>query len=100
MNNVENIALTTIEECAEVSQALSKCLRFGFNSYNPMEPKFNNIQEVLNEYYQLEAMMELLLTETGLQDIYSKDTIEQIKNNKIEKFKSYQEVSKKLGYLE
>lgn len=100
MNNVENIALTTIEECAEVSQALSKCLRFGFNSYNPMEPKFNNIQEVLNEYYQLEAMMELLLTETGLQDTYSKDTIEQIKNSKIEKFKSYQEVSKKLGYLE
>lgn len=100
MNNIENIALTTIEECAEVSQALSKCLRFGFSSYNPVEPKFNNIQEALNEYYQLEAMMELLLAETGLQDIYSKDTIEQIKNNKIEKFKSYQEVSKKLGYLE
>jgi hypothetical protein len=100
MNNIENIALTTIEECAEVSQALSKCLRFGFSSYNPVEPKFNNIQEALNEYYQLEAMMELLLAETGLQDTYSKDTIEQIKNNKIEKFKSYQEVSKKLGYLE
>lgn len=100
MNNVENIALTTIEECAEVSQALSKCLRFGFNSYNPMEPKFNNIQEVLNEYYQLEAMMELLLTETGLQDIYSIDTIIQIKDNKIKKFKNYQEVSKNLGYLE
>lgn len=99
MNNVENIALTTIEECAEVSQALSKCLRFGFNSYNPTEPKFNNIQEVLNEYYQLEAMMELLLTETGLQDIYSIDTIIQIKDNKIKKFKSYQEVSKKLGHL-
>ena len=100
MNNIENITLTVIEECAEVSQALSKCLRFGFNSYNPMEPKFNNIQEALNEYYQLVAMMELLLTETGLQDVYSKDDVEQIKDNKIKKFKSYQEVSKKLGYLE
>ena len=61
MNKIENISVTVMEECAEVQQAISKSLRFGYDCCNPLNPEMNNAQDILIEYYQLEAMMELLI---------------------------------------
>lgn len=97
MNKIENISITVMEECAEVQQAISKSLRFGYDCYNPSNPNTNNAIDILTEYYQLEAMMELLISESGLDKYLSIDEIIQIKNNKIKKFLKYQEISKELG---
>ncbi len=97
MNKIENISITIMEECAEVQQAISKSLRFGYDCCNPSNPNTNNAIDILTEYYQLEAMMELLISEAGLDKYLSIDEIIQIKNNKVKKFLMYQEISKELG---
>lgn len=97
MNKIENISITVMEECAEVQQAISKGLRFGYDCYNPSNPNTNNARDILTEYYQLQAMMELLISETGLDKYCSDEEIVQIKNNKVKKFLKYQEISKELG---
>lgn len=100
MNQIENISVTVMEECAEVQQAISKSLRFGYDCYNPANPDTNNAKDILTEYYQLQAMMELLIAESGLNKYYSDEEIIQIKNNKIKKFLEYQKFSKELGNAE
>lgn len=97
MNKIENISITVMEECAEVQQAISKSLRFGYDCYNPANPDTNNAIDLLTEYYQLQAMMDLLILESGLDKYLSADEIIQIKNNKVKKFLKYQEISKELG---
>lgn len=96
MNKIENISVTVMEECAEVQQAISKSLRFGYDCCNPVNPDTNNAKDILTEYYQLQAMMELLIAESGLDKYYSGEEIIQIKNNKIKKFLEYQKNSKEL----
>lgn len=91
MNKIEHIAVTVMEECAEIQQSVSKSLRFGYDSCNPLTPKTNNAQNILIEYYQLQAMMDLLIAEAGLDTYCTNDEISKIKTDKLNKF---------LGYLE
>lgn len=100
MNKIENISIVVMEECAEVQQAISKSLRFGYDCCNPENPDTNNAKDILTEYYQLQAMMELLIAESGLSKYCSDEEIIQIKNNKVKKFLKYQEISKELGNVE
>lgn len=46
------------EECAEVTQAISKCLRFGIDNYKPGKPKTNR-EHLAEEIGDLIAMIEL-----------------------------------------
>ena len=52
--------LITIEECAEVQQALAKIMRFGAKDHHPEAPTETNEEQLLTEFYQLTAMMEEL----------------------------------------
>ena len=92
MNKIENISVTVMEECAEIQQAVSKTLRFGHDSCNPLTPDTNNAQSILIEYYQLQAMMELLFSETGLDKYFTADEVSKIKTDKTDKFLRYQEM--------
>lgn len=92
MNKIENISVTVMEECAELQQSISKSLRFGYESYNPLTPETNNAQNILIEYYQLQAMMELLISEAGLDKYFTNDDVTKIKIDKIDKFLRYQEI--------
>lgn len=38
-----------VEECAELIQALMKVQRFGWYSYNPLNPSYYNIDQVCEE---------------------------------------------------
>ena len=59
MNKKENeILLITQEECAEVTQAISKCYRFGLDNYKPGKPKTNR-QHLAEELGDLLAMITL-----------------------------------------
>ena len=58
MNKTDEIMFILQEECAEVTQAISKCLRFGIDNYKPGKPKTNR-EHLAEEIGDLIAMIEL-----------------------------------------
>lgn len=60
--NVHEIMLITQEECAEVTQAISKIFRFGFSSKHPVTGK-SNLESLEEEIGDLLCMIDLLLGE-------------------------------------
>lgn len=62
MQKIEHeIMLIAQEECAEVTQAISKVFRFGFSSIHPTTGK-SNIESLEEEIGDLECMLELMKT--------------------------------------
>ena len=78
-----------MEESAEIIQACSKSIRFGLDNHNPKTPNSTNSDDIMTEYYHLQAIMEIAQDE-GILPILSKDQIEYIKNNKKKKVKYYE----------
>lgn len=61
MNEVEReIMLIAAEECAEVTQVISKCLRFGLESKHPNEGA-NNRDRLAIELGDLMCMVDLMI---------------------------------------
>ncbi len=58
--DTREILLILQEECAEVTQAVSKCFRFGPDQMKPNKP-MTNIQMLEEELGDLLAMVELLV---------------------------------------
>jgi NTP pyrophosphatase (non-canonical NTP hydrolase) len=77
------ILLILQEECAEVTQAVSKCMRFGPDQMKPGKER-TNINMLEEEIGDLLAMVELL---TDLNIGVSKQGLTQAKKNKFEKLK-------------
>ena len=63
-NNEREILLITQEECAEVTQAISKVFRFGFDAVYKEESNKKRLTEELGD---LHCMMELMV-ESGMID--------------------------------
>ena len=82
----EEVLLILQEECAEVSQAISKCFRFGPDQVGPTSNNKSNIQRVEEELGDLVAMVELL---TDLNVGVTVDNIELAKRIKFEKLKKW-----------
>jgi NTP pyrophosphatase (non-canonical NTP hydrolase) len=90
MNAKENeILLITQEECAEVTQAISKCYRFGLDNFKPGKPKTNR-QHLAEELGDLQAMIDLCIV-SGL---VSKDEVDSASDNKIAKLKVWSTIFK------
>lgn len=90
MNSKENeILLITQEECAEVTQAISKCYRFGLDNIKPGKPKTNR-QHLAEELGDLQAMIDLCIA-NGL---VSKEEVDIASNNKIAKLKQWSTIFK------
>jgi NTP pyrophosphatase (non-canonical NTP hydrolase) len=88
MNAKENeILLITQEECAEVTQAISKCYRFGLDNVKPGKPKTNR-EHLAEELGDLQAMINLCI-ENKLVD---KDDVMVAAFNKIEKLKVWSSI--------
>jgi hypothetical protein len=79
------VLLILQEECAEVTQAVSKCMRFGPDQMKPGKDR-TNINMLEEEIGDLFAMVELL---TDLNIGVSKSGISQAKKNKFEKLKKW-----------
>ena len=91
MTETENLCITAMEECAELSAELSKGLRFGFSSRNPVNNpnKKDTATQAILEFYHVEAMIELLI-ENGVLPKISKEDADKIKiakKRKVEKYK-------------
>jgi NTP pyrophosphatase (non-canonical NTP hydrolase) len=63
----KQILLIAQEECAEVTQAISKVFRFGFDSVWPEDSTEDNRIKLQNEVGDLLAMIELMM-EKGIID--------------------------------
>lgn len=59
MNKLEHLMTVAIEECAEISQALTKSLRFGMYNGSP-NSNTTNKDDVMKEFYQLIAVFKML----------------------------------------
>ena len=97
MDRIENLCVVAMEECAEIQQAISKSMRFGVNNYRP-ETVITNSDQILIEYYQLQAVMEMLIREGYIKDFESAIK-EEIKKEKEEKVKKYTALSEDLGFV-
>lgn len=96
MTKTENLLVTLMEECAELQQAVSKALRFGMDNCHPAQPEKSNEHEIMVEYYQLVAVMELLNSNNILRSFSIADE-ELVKASKKLNVERYQRVSKNIG---
>jgi NTP pyrophosphatase (non-canonical NTP hydrolase) len=84
-DNTKEVLLILQEECAEVSQAISKCFRFGPDQMKPGKD-FTNINMLEEEIGDLLAMIELLVDcKVGITD----QGIFEAKMKKFEKLKQW-----------
>lgn len=99
MKRHEMLLTIASEECAEIQQAVSKMLRFGGNATHPDFPGKTNGMQVIEEYYQLEAVIEMLIDENVLLSLTSEDRC-RIMANKKSKVEKYLGISRNLGLLD
>lgn len=100
MRKHENMLVTTIEECAEVQQAISKLLRFGDMNYcKEQDAIIDNNYNILKEFEQLKEMFNILFEYYILEDL-TEEQKEDIRNNKRCKVLKYIEESNALGLID
>ena len=93
MTKKEYLLLCLMEECNEVAQAASKCLRFGFDDKHP-EKEETNLEGLKGEMNDLRAIVGMLLEE-GVDINYSARLI----SKKYSKTEHYMGYSQKAGIL-
>jgi NTP pyrophosphatase (non-canonical NTP hydrolase) len=84
MNKTDEIMFILQEECAEVTQAISKCLRFGIDNYKPGKPKTNR-EHLAEEIGDLIAMIELCYEN----DIVDPLQVKEAQHRKFDKLKKW-----------
>ena len=83
----EEIMLILQEECAEVTQAISKCFRFGVDNFKPGKPKTNR-EHLAEELGDLQAMIDLCIKF----NIVSSEQMSIAADNKIAKLKKWSSI--------
>ena len=98
MNRKEYLLDCLMEEAAEVQQAASKCLRFGFDAYNPKDTEHvKNATTLQMELKDLIAVASMLAKD-GYIDF--KSLLDEVAlKNKIDKIERYMNISNKCGTL-
>ena len=84
MIKTDEIMYILQEECAEVTQAISKCLRFGIDNYKPGKPKTNR-EHLAEEIGDLIAMIELCYDN----DIVDPLQVKEAQHRKFDKLKKW-----------
>jgi NTP pyrophosphatase (non-canonical NTP hydrolase) len=86
-NRVNEILHILQEECAEVTQAISKCFRFGLDNAKPGKP-LTNVEHLEGEIGDLLAMVDLL----KYYNVVSDEGLNTAKQAKIEKLKMWSNI--------
>jgi|TARA_R110000822_G_scaffold101056_1_gene227103 NTP pyrophosphatase (non-canonical NTP hydrolase) len=89
-DKVKEILLITQEECAEVTQAISKVFRFGLNERWPEPIDPTNKERLEEEAGDLLCMIDIMV-ENG---IISDEKLNKAKNNKRQKLKTWSSIFK------
>ena len=66
-NEIKEVFCITQEECAEVTQAISKIFRFGFSSVHPVSGKTNQ-QSLEEEVGDLLCMVDIMMEKCIISD--------------------------------
>ena len=86
MNRKEELLTVLQEECAEVTQAISKIFRFGENSYHPKDrKKIKNYDHFIMELGDIMGVLKIL-AEEGYIDEEKLMTAAEEKIKKLEKY--------------
>lgn len=96
MTKQENLLICLMEECDEVSQRVSKALRFGLDERQPMQD-YNNSERIEEEINDLFAVIDLLETNGILKA--DEKRFEKIEKKKL-KLAKYLEYSIKIGCVQ
>lgn len=89
MTNDENEILNiTLEECAEVIQAISKVFRFGWNSCHPDKPEYDNKDHLNEEVGDLCCMIQLMIDH----NMVDREAVESAALQKLEKLKKWSSI--------
>lgn len=96
MSETEHLLTCLMEECNEVSQRVSKALRFGLDEKQEGQEK-NNRERIIEEFYDLLGVVNLLLTRKIL-DFIDEEAEDKIPK-KAEKVKKYMEYAKQKGTI-
>ena len=96
MNRSEYLLWLVSEECNEVGQRASKAARFALSEVQPGQP-LSNAERIVQEWYDLTAVMEMMFNEKLLAEWPNAREVIQAKKAKIEKFMGY---SQDCGTLE
>ena len=96
MNRREYLLICLMEECAEVSKAAAKALRFGADNTHPVF-KSDNTDKLFHELHDVEAVSNLLAWELGV--TITRTEAEKQVEKKIKKVEKYMEESKDLRIL-
>jgi NTP pyrophosphatase (non-canonical NTP hydrolase) len=80
-----------LEECAEVTQAISKIFRFGFESCHPDTPDITNREHLTEEIGDLITMIMI----TVKKDIVDEESAFVYSGQKLEKLKHYSDIDLK-----
>jgi NTP pyrophosphatase (non-canonical NTP hydrolase) len=88
MKSVDEILLITQEECAEVTQAISKVFRFGFDS---VHKGVSNQEHLEAEVGDLQCMIDLLI-KFG---VVNSDNVIDARNKKMDKLREWSSIFEK-----
>jgi len=83
----KEVLLIALEECAEVTQAISKVFRFGFESKHPKEV-LNNRERLEEEIGDLLCMIELMAE----RQLIDADAVDRAIENKLQKLKCWSKI--------
>jgi NTP pyrophosphatase (non-canonical NTP hydrolase) len=89
-DKVKEILLITQEECAEVTQAISKVFRFGLNERWPEPINSTNKERLEEEVGDLLCMIDIMV-ENG---IISDEKLNKARNHKRQKLKTWSSIFK------
>lgn len=92
INKQDYFLLKLAEECAEVSQMVSKCLRFGMDNIKPGET-LNNKERLIDELEDIEAILHVLKAQDMLH-------VKELSSKKVSKVYKWYEISKEKGFVE
>lgn len=83
----KEVMLILQEECAEVTQAVSKCFRFGIDNFKPGKPKTNrgHLEDELGDLLAMIAILERM-------GIIEQANLEAATRAKIEKLKKWSNI--------
>ncbi|MGY6251139.1 hypothetical protein ACXIUS_26965 [Bosea thiooxidans] len=96
MNRTEHLLECLSEECSEVSQRVSKALRFGLKEVQSGQ-ELTNAQRIVEELHDLISVAHLLYSAGVIGSIWPSQEHTAAKSAKIEKF---MEISRREGVLE
>lgn len=104
MTKSENLLVFAAEECSEIAKAISKALRFGMRGNNRQLIQFDlgintNEYDILEEYFQLQAVFEMLFEEGVLRKLTG-EQIKTIISEEKSKVRKYAKLSSCIGTIE